>query len=194
MPKRASRGRRFRSIHVATVAIVLAGALGATTVFLVGSKQRRDDRKTYLAYERAVLKPLERGGRVVQQEMKPSLGELRDGGMTAAVARERAAAWRRAFDSVRSDIARLDAPTFLPDVESRWVAAIDGYRRIPDLFERAALASGAERNGLLDEAAAAGERADDLFDRAAETMQFHRHRLGLGPTPRLPDPAARRSS
>ncbi len=49
----------------ASLAVILAGAAGATAVFLVGSKQRRDDRAAYLAYERAVLIPLAAGGRIV---------------------------------------------------------------------------------------------------------------------------------
>lgn len=194
MPKRASRGRRLRAIHVATITVVVAVALGATAVFLVGSRQRRDDRKTYLTYESAVLAPIRTAGRVVQEEMKPSLGQLREGDLTAPVARDRAAAWRRVVGSVRADIVALDPPAFLGDVELRWIAAIDGYALISDLVERAASASGAERNRLLDEAADAGDHADDLFDRAAEVMQFHRRRLDLGPTSRLPDPTRRAKS
>ncbi len=179
-----------KPVLFATLAVVVAGAAGATSVFLVGSKQRRDDRRAYLAYERAVLVPIRDGGRVVQQEMKPSLDQLRRGEITAADARARAGGWRRAFAAVRVKVLALTPPSFLRDVELRFLAAIDGYATIAVLFDRAAGEDGAARASLLDAAAAAGRRADTMFDRASSIMQFHRRRLGLGATTKLPDPAA----
>jgi len=175
---------------MASAAVVLLGAIGATTVFLIGSAQRRDDRAAYLAYERAALVPIKEGGRIVQEEMKPSLGELQSGDVTETVAIERASGWRNALHDELTTLLALNPPSFLGDIEQRWTAAFDGYLQIPDLFEQAARASAAERTRLLDTTAAAGTRADKLFDEASRVMQYHRRRLGLGPTSSLPDPAA----
>jgi hypothetical protein len=185
---------RKRPLVFATLAVILVGVAGATTVFLVGSTQRRDDRAAYLVYERVVLVPLVDGGRVVQLEMKPSLDQLRAGSISTPEALRRADAWKRALAKVRSDVVALAPPAFLRDMERRWLAAIDLYAQIPDLFVQAARASSDNRAPLLDAAENAGKRADDLFDRASERMQFHRRRLGLGPTSKLPDPAATRAS
>jgi hypothetical protein len=168
--------------------VVVVGAIGATSVFLAGSAQRRDDRAAYLRYERAALIPIQSGGRLTEQEMKPSLAELGDGRITAAAALERARAWRFAFENVRKELSELDPPSFLGDITHKWSVAIDGYLVIVTRFEEAARATGAERRRLITAAADAGNAADDLFDDAARVMQIHRRRLGLGGTHSLPDP------
>ena len=188
----AVRTFRKRWPVLATVAVIV-GAVGATTVFLVGSAQRRDDRAAYLRYERAALVPIKEGGRIVIQEMRPSLRELDEGKISTQIAIERAAAWRRVFDEVQADLVALRPPRFLGDITRRWVAATSMYRQIADLFERAARTAGSERTRLLDSAADTGTAADKLFDEGARVMQFHRRRLGLGSTASLPDPAATRT-
>ena len=175
---------------IATAVVLLGAAVGATAVALVGSAQRRDDRESYLRYESAVLPLVREGGRVVQQEMKPSIRELGAGEITERMAHDRVAGWRTAFTRLGADLMALDPPGFLGDIERRWTAAVDGYLKIPDLFERAVTQTGDARARLLTEAAAAGESADKLFDDAAAVMQYHRRRLGLGSTSQLPDPAA----
>jgi hypothetical protein len=183
-----SRSRKWPVI--ATIAVLAGLAVGATAVALVGSAQRRDDRGAYLRYERQILPPLRDGGRIVQQEMKPSLREFADGEITQAMALERATGWRGELAKVLADVVAPDPPSFLGDIAARWRKAIAGYRQIPDLFEQAAHKTGAARARSLEQAAGAGTRADKLFDEASAVMQFHRRRLGLGSTTDLPDPAA----
>ena len=185
---RRAFGKRWPII--ATAAVVLVAAGGATAVFLVGSAQRRDDRRAYLAYERAALVPIREGGQIVQEEMKPSLAQLHNGNVTVTDALTRASGWRNVLRSELTTLLALRPPSFLEDIDAKWTASFDAYVSIADLFAQAARASGPERDRLLDAAAAAGTRADSLFDAAARVMQFHRRRLGLGPTHSLPDPAS----
>lgn len=173
----------------ATAAVLIALAIGLTLVAMVGSAQRRDDRAAYLRYERAILPSLRGGGRIVVQQMRPSLLELSEGKIMPQTAIERAAGWRSAFSRIRSDVLAQDPPSFLGDVEARWSAAFDAYLEIPGIFEQSAQAGGSDRTRLLDAAASAGTRADTLFDRAAAVMQSHRRRLGLGATTSPPDPS-----
>jgi hypothetical protein len=180
---------RSRAPLYATIAVFLVLAVGLTSVALVGSAQRRDDRAAYLRYERALLPSLKEGGRIVLQQMRPSLPDLGGGKLDRQTAIQRATGWRRAFQQIRADVRALTPPGFLGDVERRWTSALDTYLLIPDLFEQAATATGTSRTQTLDRAVAAGMRADDLFDRAASVMQAHRRRLGLGATRDLPDPA-----
>ncbi len=126
--------------------------------------------------------------------MKPSLEQVRAGTISTAEALRRADSWSRALAQTKSDVADLTPPAFLSIIERQWTAAIDTYAGISDLFTQAARAAGENRSSLLSAAENTGERADDLFDRAAERMQSHRRRLGLGPTATLPDPAATRAS
>jgi hypothetical protein len=173
--------------------VVLAGAAGATAVYRVGATQRREDRAALLAYERALVPILREGGRLVQEEMKPSLREISEGEITGDTLLGRTAAWRGELERIRARLAALRPPAFLGDIGARWLAAVDAYLAAVDAFEALARApAGSERARLVAEAAAAGERADRVFDRAAAVIQFHRRRLGLGPSPSLPDPAARR--
>jgi hypothetical protein len=186
----AGPGSRSRAPIYATVAVLIALAVGLTAVALIGSTQRRDDRAAYLRYERAILPSLREGGRIVVQQMRPSIPDLSEGRIDRQNARGRASGWRAAFAQLRAHVIALDPPSFLGDVERRWVRAIDAYLQIPTFFEQAAAATGERRTALLDRAVAAGNRADDLFDAAASVMQAHRRRLGLGVTHELPDPAA----
>jgi hypothetical protein len=189
----AGPASRKRWPILATAVVVVVGGVGASTIFLVGSAQRRDDRAAYLRYERSALIPIQDGGRLTEQEMKPSIRELRDGDISETVALERARTWRGVFENVRARLSELHSPPFLGDITHRWSVAIDGYLVIATRFEDAARADGAERTRLLTEATDAGNTADELFDEAARIMQFHRRRLGLGGTHSLPDPAATES-
>ena len=179
---------RSRAPLYATAAVLLGLAIGLTSVALVGSAQRRDDRAAYLRYERALQPALKEGGRIVVQQMRPSIPDLGAGKLDRRTAVERASGWRRAFRQIRVDVVALVPPGFLGDIELRWTRALDAYLSIADLFEQAAAATGPSRTQTLDRAVAAGTRADTLFDRAASVMQAHRRRLGLGPTGELPDP------
>jgi hypothetical protein len=185
-----AKTRPPRKPALIAVSLGLAGVLGAVGVYLVGSNQRGDDRAAYLEYEGALLVSLREGGMIVQQQMKPSLREARAGEIDGTNLGQRADGWRLAFNRLRGQVAALDPPALLGDVESRFLAAMDGYLSVADATAAAGAAGDpAVRDRLLGEAESAGERADDLFDRAAEIMQSHRRRLGLGTTPSLPTSA-----
>jgi hypothetical protein len=182
---------RKRPLLFATLAVVLIGVAGATTVFFVGSKQRRDDGRAYLAYERAVLERIGQLDPIVSPAANSYLGELRAGRMSVPEALGRASNWDRALVRVRADLVALAPPAFLNGLEVRWASSIDAYVRVVGLFAQAARAAGATRNSSLDAAEDALRSAGERLNGAARLMQFHRRRLGLGATANLPDPATR---
>jgi hypothetical protein len=188
MPDPRTAKSRLRGPLVYTAALILAIAAGATAVFLVGSSNRRADRAAILAYERAVLPAIREGGRIVVQEMRPTLGEIADGRITDADLLDRAEAWRRVFERARTDILAATPPKFLTGIEGKWRAAMDAYLETISAFEAIAQTPSGGRDAAVSEAADSGDRADDLFDEAAALIQFHRRRLGLRPTGNLPDP------
>ena len=173
---------------VYAAALVLAFVAGATAVFLVGSANRRSDRAAIVAYERAVLPAIRDGGRIVVQEMRPTLGEIAEGRITDSDLLDRADAWRGVFERARTEILAATPPDFLTAMEDRWRAAMDAYLDTISAFEAIAHAAPANREAAMNKAAELGDLADDLFDHAAALIQFHRRRLGLGPTGSLPDP------
>jgi hypothetical protein len=182
------RGSVLRRPVLYTVAVLLALGGGATAVFLRGSAQRRDDRAAIVAYESAVYPIVKEGGRVVQEEMKPSLRQFVEGEIAADELLRRAGSWRRAFEKVRSDVLVLQPPAFLRAIEPRWTRAFDAYLQTITAFEAVARAPASERRARLDQVSTAGTTADHLYDQAVELIRSHRRRLGLGPSPNFPEP------
>lgn len=180
---------RLRVPLVYTIVLVLALAAGATAVFLMGSSNRKDDRAAIVAYERSVLPAVREAGRIVQQEMKPSLREIMEGTITGRQLLDRTGAWQRVFKRVRDDLIALDAPAFLSDIDAGWDAAMGAYLVTVDAFEAIGRADPGAVSVAVDQAVSLAERADDLFDRVAGVIQFHRRRLGLGSSTNLPDPS-----
>ena len=178
----------WRKPLIYTVVVVVAVSIGATIVFLVGSANRRSDRDSLVEYERKILPHLKEAGRIVQQEMKPTLSHLSAGDVTNAQLVERVAAWERAFERVRSDVVAIPPPVLLGEIKAKWDLAMGGYLLTVDAFKAIANAPPEQRAAAIQAATTFGERADGLFDDAAAIIQFHRKRLGLGPSRNLPDP------
>jgi hypothetical protein len=170
--------------------VVVAGvAIGATVVFIAGSANRRSDRKALVAYERAMLPHLKEAGRIVQQEMKPTLREVAEGSVSDAQLLERTAGWQLGLERVRKELLALSPPALLgSDFEDNLSTAMGGYLLTVDAFTAIANAPPDQKTVSIEAATTFGERADDLFDDVAGIIQFHRKRLGLGPSSNLPDP------
>ena len=162
-------------------------------MFLTGSSNREDDRAALVAYERSLLPAVREAGRIVQQEMKPSLREIVDGTITGQQLLDRTGAWQRVFKRVRDDLVALDAPAFLGDIDAGWDAAMGAYLLTVDAFQTVGRADPGTLSVAVDQAVSLAERSDDLFDRVAGVIQFHRRRLGLGSStePARPQPPAR---
>ena len=178
----------WRKPLVYTLVVIVAAAIGAASVFIVGSSNRRSDREAVLAYERAILPLIREAGRIVQQEMKPTLREVAEGEVTDEQIVQRAAAWERVFERVRLDILALDPPALLGEIEEGWSTAMGAYLLAVDAVADITEASADQRASAIDTASTFGERADGFFDDVAGIIQFHRKRLGLGPSQNLPDP------
>ena len=180
---------RWRNPRVYTIALIVALAVGAPAVFFAGSANRKDDRGALVSYERSLLPAVREAGRIVQQEMKPSLREIVEGSITGQQLLDRTGAWQRVFKRVRDDLLALEPPAFLGDIESGWDAAIGAYLITVDAFQGVGRSDPGTVPVAVDQAVTLAEHADELFDRVAGVIQFHRRRLGLGASPNLPDPS-----
>lgn len=175
-------------VLVAAGAIAAVAGITAIAWTAVGAASRSHDRARLVAYEEAIADHARRGGRVTEQEAKPSLRAFADGELDGETFAERAEAWARVMGQVKADFLAATPPGFLEEIEARWARALDTYIEAFGLFARAGRAGGAERERLLDEGIATADRADDLFDEASALLQAARRRLGLDPTPNFPDP------
>jgi hypothetical protein len=178
---------RWRNPLIYTIALVVVLAAGATAVFLAGSSNREDDRAALVSYERSLLPAIREAGRIVQQEMKPSLREIVEGTITGQQLLDRTGAWQRVFKRVRDDLLALEPPALLGDIEAGWDAAMGAYLITVDAFQTVGRADPGTVPVAVEQAVTLAEQADKLFDRVAGVIQFHRRRLGLGASPNLPD-------
>src|SRR5207302_9217430 len=101
-------------------------------------------------YVSALRGPTAAGGEVVAHEMQPSIGELRTGHVDGATFSVRARGWELAMRRVRQRIDALASPAAVARARPLFDTAIDGYVEAAVLFERAGVADGAARSGLLD--------------------------------------------
>ena len=178
----------WRRPLIYTIAVLVASAVGVSVVFVVGSANRRSDRNALVAYEKAVLPLVRDAGRVVEQEMKPTLRDVAEGRVTDQQIVQRAAAWEAVFNRVRAGLLELTPPELLGDIQESWSTAMGGYLLVVDAFEAIASSPADTKKVAIDQATLLGERADELFDQVAGVIQFHRRRLDLGTSPDLPDP------
>lgn len=193
--RRGARALRTGKAHPASYAalVVLAGAIGATAVFLVGSANRAADRRALLAYEEAISEPATRGGSIVEQEIKRAVNQFNRGELPAADLKRFAPNWAGLMRQVRDDFVAVKPPSFLGDIDRKWARAFNGYLEAIELFRAAADVSGPARKRAMTRAFDTADGADDLYDEASRVIQTWRRRFGLQPTSRFPDPEGRAS-
>jgi hypothetical protein len=176
-------------------AVVLAVAAGLIVVVVVSSGGGGGGgggptavQQALTAYTAALRPPTTEGGRIVQQEMKPSLGEFSSGSIDAGNFISRARGWQLAMARVRDQIGAITPPSVIASARPLFVAAMDDYVHAAQLFEQAGAAPQDQRTAALDAAIAAARGADQAFDRAAAVVQRALRAAGLPIDSALPDP------
>jgi hypothetical protein len=178
--------------------VVLACAAGLVVVLAVGHGGQAGtgtptpaaDAATLTAYTRSLAGPTKEGGRIVEQEMKPSLGDFAAGKLTAADFVVRARGWQLEMGRVRQQLDQVQAPPVIASAGPLFDVAIDAYIHAAGLFEQAGLAPSAQRQAAIAAAVAAARQADDDFDRAAAVVQRALAAAGLPADHSLPDVTA----
>lgn len=139
-------------------------------------------------YENSVIGPMQRGGRVVEQGMKPAVQQLADGGPSQATMQ--AVAWVDELRAVRSTVKAVEAPGALRDVARLFDESLALYADAATTIGAAAIATGEPRQKLLADAVGLARRADDRYDEASELLQRLRRQAGLPVSTRFPNPEA----
>ena len=180
------------------VALVLAGLVAL--VASVVTDERPSARDVH-AFERAVLEPAKQAGKTDELGLKVAIGDLGSGGSeggeqvtSPAVVAEQVTAWRRDLVAARDAFLGAPAPGGLGQARGSFVLALDRYLASVDAIRAAtAVAAGAERDRLLDDAIEAGRDGDRLYDVGSGRLQDVRRKAGLAPSTDFPDPATRDS-
>jgi hypothetical protein len=148
-----------RRAAAAILAVVLVSCGGS-------SSSTRDDVRTYVDATRAAGKD---GGRIIVEEIKPSLNDLRAGRLAPPEFVERAVGWKRDLETVRLAFAAAHPPTShagLAEAASLFDRAMHQYEDALDSFAAAATAPGPQLADALAPGIRLAEAADETYDRA----------------------------
>ncbi len=182
IPRRARRG---------ILAGLLVGTITTGGAAWLVERDAAADRRQELAAVQAYLAGAEplanRGGRIVQEELKRALGDLRrTAGRVNDLVAGNAEAWRRDFGGIRASWAALATPPSLLAAQQHFLASLDGYAGVAATIREAARVTGPARIQLLDQVIDAGLTSDRRFDDAARIVQDRLRALGAQPVSWLP--------
>jgi hypothetical protein len=181
--------RPTRLVRVALACLAGALAAGSIQLALVGggddgsavsrAERKAADIRSFLSYERAVQEVGERGAQVVIYGMKPGLSDIAESRLPSEVLVRMATGWARSVEQLRADLSALTPPAYLADAAAALDDAYGLYQRTAEALATAAASTGSVRAGLVEQAAALGNRADAAYDEALDALARARARLGL---------------
>ncbi len=178
------RRKRLSRRVIATMAvlgIILATLLGG---LLGGSSVSSADRQAISRYADAIQPLAVDGGRIVQQEIKPRITDLRGGTVSPQQFGSEAQNWLRQFQRIRREFAAAPRPKQLQRTTRLYDEAFDAYiRSIEAFIAAAALPTAAERDAALAAGAGIAEQADKTYDRARAELAEQMTTAGLDPPP-----------
>jgi hypothetical protein len=183
---------RGRIAAVTTVALL--GLSAGTTAYLVSRHPAKPALTTgaLAAYQDAVLPSLREGGRIVQQEMKATVGDIESAsGPEAARLASTTRNWESALAAVRAHVAAVPAPEALREASLGFDDALGRYIDAARQFGAAASTPLPARPPIMAKAYETARDADMVYDRASAVIQRWRHRFGLPSSPDFPDPDER---
>lgn len=180
----------MRRLAVAGLAVLALVALTVGSLAMTRDERRTSVTRAELeAWEKAILVPLQQGGKTVEQGMKPAVLDLTDRHVVPpyVIAKE-ADGWAEALGHVRNDVAAVAAPEDLKPAQRDFVAAIELYIAAAREFGAAARApEGPERDRLVQSGRDKGAEADRVYDRGGHLVQRIRHALGLPSSSYFPE-------
>lgn len=140
------------------------------------------------AYTEALRAPTSDGGRVVEEEMKPTIGDFGQGQVDAAAFATDARGWQQALRQVKDRIDRIAVPPAIAAAGPLFDAAMDDYIAAARLFEQAAAVPQSQRQEAINRGIDQARAADRQYDQAALVVQRALAAAGLQPDPNLPNP------
>jgi len=157
-------------------------AAGVALAIVFGGGNATADRHAVQSYYQAIHPLAQEGGRIVQQEMKPSLRELVRSTITPAKFRERAAAWERAFRNIREKFASAPRVKRLDKAAALYDQSFADYLRAISAFSNASrVATKKARDKAISRAARIAQAADKQYDRARAELKHVMLEVGMTP-------------
>ncbi|HVL91480.1 MAG TPA: hypothetical protein VM841_14730 [Actinomycetota bacterium] len=176
-----SRKRRRRIVRIVVAVIVIAGVVAAIVVPR-SRASRRAERAAVQTYAQVVKDLSFEGGRILQQEVKPRITDLREGVVSPEQFRREADNWIRLYQNLRKSFADAGPPERLATAARLYDDAFVAYIEAFEAFREASRLDTPEaRNEAITEAVPIAERADQIFDRARGELGEQMRALGLTP-------------
>lgn len=176
-----SRKRRRRIIGITAGLLVIAAAV-TTIVVNQARTNRRAERAAVERYAQKVKELSFEGGRLLQQEIKPRITDLREGTVTPEQFRREADNWIRLYENLRKDFAAANPPARLAEAARLYDEALATYIESFKAFRDASRHQTQEqRNEAITEAVPIAERADAVFDEARDELAEQMRAVGLTP-------------
>lgn len=166
---------------------LLPAALASLVVLAFGcasSNEPATSPRQVRVYASAVDVLAKDAGRLVVEEIRPRLDDLRAGRVTPEQFRTEAALWRAKFEAARAAIGRLHPTPALRRANALFDVAFRQYAEAMTAFADASAKP--DVGAALDDAIPLATRADHTYDRADTIVQAELRRLGLRTRPTLP--------
>jgi hypothetical protein len=161
---------------------LVASLLVLTSAFVAAcSGVSAAERKAVDEYTKKAAELAKEGGRIVVQEIRPSLREIESGELKPEQFRTFAKGWKSGMENVRRGFAEARTTEHLKPVAKLFDEAFRLYIAAIDLFAAASLKTGQELKDAITAAIPTAERADKTYDRAAAALRKERKRVGLPP-------------
>lgn len=140
------------------------------------------ERRVVEAYAETIKELSFEGGRILQEEVKPRITDLRDGSVTVEQFQREAENWIRLYEDLGK---RFDDVERVPRLDAAAALYRQAMATYADAF-RAFLAASKrptrqERNDAITAAVPTAEKADDIFDRARAELERVMRQAGLDP-------------
>jgi hypothetical protein len=177
-------GNRRRSFDAISVAALVTGVLVGAAIPALGPVRRArlsDDRRAVQRYAETISPLAFEGGRIIQERIKPSLGDLADGKTKPEDYRRQAQAWKHDLEEIRKAFAGVPVPPNLEEAARLFDTALRGYIEAVDQFVGASSTRGTsdQIHAALDPGRELARRADKTYDRARGMVQSELRRVGL---------------
>lgn len=178
-----------RAVAIAAAAVVVLSGVAATAYVATRHDHPALTSVQVVTYQKAILDPLKDGGRVVEQDMKPTVNDFAAGTVSAPDFAKRAEGWVADLARIRATVAAVPAPEALRPVAAAFDRALVRYADAARAFHDAAVPPGARRADLLKAAYGIAADADTRYDDASALLQRARQKAGLDPTSDFPNPS-----
>jgi F0F1-type ATP synthase membrane subunit b/b' len=179
------QARRRRSpgpailVGLGAVAVAVAAVVAATSQRSATSPDQRQELRTY---QQAIHSLASEVGRVLVEELRPSLADLVDRKMTPTAFQSQAVEWKQVVATARQQARSLAVPPGLKGSADLFDRSMGQYEDAIDAFESASEQPSDKIENAIDAAAPLAQKADTTYDQSAALLNQALETAGL-PTP-----------